>query len=191
MSDEQETLEESARRLRSGDPELRKTVAEELRRFAAPKPAGRASLEPRKDWYIIRVELTSGRAEEFVPPPGRDFLLSPQHTFRQLAEAINAAFARWDLGHLYVFRLADGAMIGTPSEDLAYRDAGRVKIGRRAEDEVFEYEFDFGDSWEHRCTVQKTGVDPEDVYGVPPKGPVAIWGWGSIPDQYGRTKPEH
>jgi len=23
-------------------------------------------------------------------------------------------------------------------------------------------------------------------YGIVPPGPVAIWGWGSIPDQYGR-----
>jgi hypothetical protein len=114
-------------------------------------------------WYVIRVELTSGQADELQPPPGRDFLVSPQHTFRQLAEAINGAFARWDLSHLYVFHLADGTMIGTAFEDLGSRDAARTKIGRRAEGDVFEYEFDLGDSWMHRCTILGTGVSPEDV----------------------------
>ena len=141
-------------------------------------------------WYVIRVELTSGQADKFEPPPGRDFLVSPQHTFRQLAEAINDAFARWDLSHLYVFHLADGTMVGTEFEDLEFRDAARTKIGRRAEGEVFEYEFDLGDSWMHRCTILETGVSPEAVYGDRPKGPVAVWGWGSIPDQYGRSTPE-
>ena len=74
-------------------------------------------------------------------------------------------------------------------EELPFRDAARTKVGRRDDGEVFEYEFDLGDSWMHRCTVLETGVDAEDVYGARPKGPVAVWGWGSIPDQYGRTTP--
>ncbi len=165
MSDERDVFEETHR----GD--------------AAPFPPG-------ADWYVIRVELTSGPAPDLDPPPGRDFLVSRQHTFRQLAEAINSGFARWDLGHLYVFRLADGTMIGTAFEELPFREAARTKIGRRHEGEVFEFEFDFGDSWTHRCTVLEGEVDPDDVYGVRPKGPVAVWGWGTIPDQYGRTTPE-
>jgi len=42
------------------------------------------------------------------------------------------------------------------------------------------------DNWQHRCTVLADKVDPVDEYGPVPAGPVAIWGWGSIPDQYGR-----
>jgi hypothetical protein len=141
-------------------------------------------------WYVVRVELLSGGGEDLQPPPGRDLLVSAQHTFRQLAEAINACFARWDLGHLYVFRMDGGVEIGTVFEDSSVRDAARTKIARRAEGEVFEYEFDFGDSWLHRCTVVMAGVAPEEMYGAKPKGPVAIWGWGAIPDQYGRTTPE-
>lgn len=190
MTEDEEGFEEIVHRLRSGDAPVREALTQELHKLAGPAQSERASLEPGKDWYIIRVELTSGRAEDFEPPPGRDFLISPQHTFRQLAEAINTAFARWDLGHLYVFRLTDSALIGIPSEDLRHRDAARTKIGKRDEGEVFEYEFDFGDSWEHRCAVHEVGVDPEDVYGVHPNAPVAIWGWGTIPDQYGRTTPE-
>jgi hypothetical protein len=115
-------------------------------------------------------------------------------TFRQLADTINASFARWDLGHLYAFRLEDGSEVGIPDEDgdedEPVRHASRAKIATRAKGELFEYEFDFGDSWLHRCTILETEVAPDDVYGKRPKGPVAIWGWGSIPDQYGRTTPD-
>jgi hypothetical protein len=141
-------------------------------------------------WYIIRVELISGLEGDVETPPGRDILVSPNHTFRQLADTINASFARWDLSHLYAFRLEDGSEVGIPDEDERVRDASRAKIATRAKGELFEYEFDFGDSWLHRCTILETDVAPDDVYGIKPKGPVAVWGWGSIPDQYGRTIPD-
>lgn len=49
----------------------------------------------------------------------------------------------------------------------------------------FRYVFDFGDDWTHACTV--TGlVDPREVLGVTPRRPSAYFGWGSVPDQYGR-----
>ena len=190
MDGEKEAFEEIVRGLGTGDPALKEAVTRELQRLTVPRRTREAVSEPGRDWYVIRVELTSGRADEFEPPPGRDILISPQHTFRQLAEAINSAFARWDLGHLYMFRLADGTAIGIALEELPHREAARTKIGKRHEGEVFEYEFDFGDGWQHRCAVLEAGVDPEDVYGVRPKGPVAVWGWGSIPDQYGRTTPD-
>ncbi len=81
-------------------------------------------------------------------------------------------------------------MVGPPAEELSFKDAARTKITKRLEGEMFEYEFDFGDSWEHRCTVLEIDVEPENVYGVRPKGPVTVWGWGSLPDQYGRATPE-
>lgn len=190
MEDQDGVFEEIARRIRGGDEQLRGAVTEELLKLTIQREPADLLPRPSTGWYVIRVELTSGRADELEPPPGRDFLVSPQHTFRQLAEAINGAFARWDLGHLYGFKLADGTMVGTAFEDLPFRDAARTKIGRRDEGEVFGYEFDLGDSWMHRCTILEAGVHPEDVYGARPKGPVAVWGWGSIPDQYGRTTPE-
>lgn len=190
MSDEDDAFEEIVRQIRGGDPLVRETVAQELGKLTVPRGRSGPLRESGADWCVIRVELISGGGREFEPPAGRDFLASPRHTFRQLAEAINNAFARWDQGHLYVFRLADGTMIGTESEELPFREAARTKVGRRRQGEVFEYEFDLGDSWTHRCTILETGVDPEDIYGVPPRGPVAVWGWGDIPDQYGRTTPE-
>ncbi|MDP9242353.1 MAG: plasmid pRiA4b ORF-3 family protein [Actinomycetota bacterium] len=136
------------------------------------------------------MELLHGGARVFDPPPGRDILVSPQHTFRHLADAINTAFARWDLSHLYAFTMADDTRIEIEPEDESDRPASRTKLGRREQGEVFAYEFDFGDSWEHRCTVIETGIDPEETYGDRPKSPVPVWGWGDLPDQYGRRDPD-
>lgn len=140
-------------------------------------------------WMIVRVELLSGRGQDFDPPPGRDFLVSSQHTFRGFADAINSTFGRWELGHLHVFRVGDRE-IGTKVEDLDYKDDRRTKFGHRTRDEVFTFEFDFGDSWEHRCTVIETDVNPDEEYGDRPRRPVPVLGWGTIPDQHGRRTPD-
>ncbi len=89
-----------------------------------------------------------------------------------------------------MFRLPDGSRVGTAFEGASEQEAARTKVAKRLQREVFDYEFDVGDSWEHRCTVLETGLVPEDTYGVRPKGPVAVWRWGMIPDQYGRTTSE-
>jgi hypothetical protein len=68
-----------------------------------------------------------------------------------------------------------------------WHDHAKVKVARevRPGDE-FGYVFDLGDDWRHRCVVEREKVDPVQEYGAIPARPVAIWGWGSIPDQYGR-----
>lgn len=189
--DDAKKFEEITSRIRSGDRDTIAAVGKELRDILLPQPSPSVrGLGAGSDWYIVRVELLSAIYGTFEPPPGRDVLISPQHTFRQLAETINSAFARWDLGHLYAFRLEDGRIIGTPFEDSNVLEAARTKIGGRwREGDSFLFEFDFGDSWEHRCTVTETEVDPAETYGKRPKGPAVIFGWGSVPDQYGRSSP--
>jgi hypothetical protein len=118
-------------------------------------------------------------------------IVGPSHTFGQLADAINAAFARWDLSHLHEFELADGRRIGYPSDDYApdleWEDQAKLKVARELKPgDEFEFVFDFGDDWRHRCRVLEGKVDPADEYGPIPDRPVPIWGWGWIPDQYGR-----
>lgn len=55
-----------------------------------------------------------------------------------------------------------------------------------AEGATFVYVFDFGDNWEHGCTVLRTNVDPIKEAGIVPSEIVPVFGWGTIPDQYGR-----
>ncbi len=132
---------------------------------------------------------------DLKPPPGRILIVGPAHTFEQFAEAINQAFARWDLSHLHEFELSDGRRIGYPSEDfapdLAWEDQAKLKVCREVgPSDEFTFTFDFGDNWRHRCVVGSEKADPVEEYGEKPLRPVAIWGWGSIPDQYGRTSSE-
>lgn len=121
-------------------------------------------------------------------------LVGPRHTFAHLAEAVDAAFARWDLAHLHMFELADGRRVSDPDPDwdeLDIVDEQTLKVGEELQPgDRFVYVFDLGDDWTHACEVETDDVDPIEVYGVAPRRPVAIWGWGSIPDQYGRRSAE-
>ncbi len=146
---------------------------------------------------VLRVMLLAQGGEDLVAPPGRDLLVSDAHTFADLAAAIDRAFARWDLSHLHEFRLGDGRRIGMigpddVEEDVAGLDEGAVTLqqaGLRRGD-GFEYVFDFGDGWEHRCIVLRRDVDPVRESGASSVEIVPVFGWGTIPDQYGRTTPE-
>jgi hypothetical protein len=68
-----------------------------------------------------------------------------------------------------------------PKRCLSRLRLGReLKVGSR-----FGYVFDLGDDWAHACTVEGH-LEPVDVLGAIPDGPMAYQGWGTIPDQYGR-----
>ena len=54
-------------------------------------------------------------------PAGRVLMVGPPHTFADLADAVNAAFARCDLAHLHAFRLSDGRRIGYADEERRTR----------------------------------------------------------------------
>jgi hypothetical protein len=145
-----------------------------------------------RTWLSIRVDLVEGmHAHELWPRPGRILLARPGMTFRMLADAINDAFARWDRSHLHAFTLAEGTRISIrgpwdESDDDDELDDTRTTLSRLKLGEQFTFEFDFGDSWMHLCTVAEQKVDPHEVYGEAPDRPVPYWGWGWIPDQYGR-----
>jgi hypothetical protein len=144
-------------------------------------------------WLRIQVELLGGGGIECVPPPGRVFLLGPAMTFGDLAEVIDSAFARYDIGHLHGFELSDGRMIGIPDDgslEPDWIDETTVIVATAvAPGDAFEYTFDFGEDWRHRCSVLNE-VDPVEEWDEEPPGPVVIDGWGWIPDQYGRQSAE-
>lgn len=145
-----------------------------------------------RTWLQIHVDLMSGRGMDCDPEPGRILIVGPSHSFAELAAAIDAAFARWDLSHLYLFELEDRRLIGQPEfqlfeDDEPTLDGAALKVARTvAAGDEFIYTFDLGDDWRHRCQVLPAKVDPLVEYGARPRSPVAIWGWGWIPDQYGR-----
>lgn len=151
-----------------------------------------------RTWLSVTVELLGGRGEELWPYPGRVFAVGPSHSFTDHANAINDSFARWDRSHVSLFTLADGRVItdeATGAEMAgsiggpitAALDIDRTKVVRVVEPGAeFQFTFDLGDDWTHRCAVGPDKVDPLEVLGIQPTAPLPYWGWGSIPDQYGR-----
>lgn len=154
-------------------------------------------------WQVITVELLGGRGIDLDPPPGRDLIAPPSTTFAELARAIDLAFARWDRAHHHEFALADGTRVidDVPHRDLAARAAiggpilDRVLPGTTTVKPLLErgdtmrYVFDLSDRWVYRCTVTDK-ISVEQLIGPRITGPQPIRGWGDLPDQYGRTRPD-
>jgi hypothetical protein len=138
----------------------------------------------------IEVELVEGHGRRYWPRPGRLLAAARSHTFADLSDAIDTAFARWDRAHLHEFHLADGTRLTTPygfDDDIEEAlDDRRTRLSRLAPGERFLYVFDLGDDWAHLCTVGPARIDPLDVLGIVPEHPLPFFGWGAIPDQYGR-----
>jgi pRiA4b ORF-3-like protein len=153
----------------------------------------RASLRrrPSHRWMSIRVELVQGRGRALWPRPGRLFVAASVHTFGQLATAIDGAFARWDLSHLHEFELPQGVRIGPLNpDDKGMLDEAREALSRLAVAQQFVYSFDLGDDWAHLCTVVDDELQFGAAAGSAPRSPTPIFGWGDIPDQYGRSWEE-
>ncbi|HEY3954125.1 MAG TPA: hypothetical protein VGM53_12175 [Streptosporangiaceae bacterium] len=84
-------------------------------------------------WLSIRVDLVEGAGENCWPRPGRIFAAARSHTFADLADAIDSAFARWDRSHLREFTLSDQTRLGLPDEDdddEEAQDYRRVRLSR-------------------------------------------------------------
>jgi hypothetical protein len=148
-------------------------------------------------WLQVQVELEGSAELACDPRPGRIVLVGPGHTFLQLAETIDAAFARWDRTHLHAFELPDGRLVGLPDSGPPLGDAPRWLDHRAVEvlaavgpGDRFAYTFDLMAGWRHDCRVLEEAVDPLTVFDERPARPAIAFGWGWIPDQYGRAAAE-
>ncbi|QIS09791.1 plasmid pRiA4b ORF-3 family protein [Nocardia arthritidis] len=154
---------------------------------------GRISLMSRT-WLSIRVDLIGGGGEELWPRPGRIFAAARRHTFEQLATAIDDAFARWDRHHLHEFQLDNDLRVAEPDLDFdepgTVLDTRKTKLSQLIPGQQFVYIFDLGDCWTYLCTVGDERIDPLEAVGIEPSLPCPYWGWGTIPDQYGRCWDE-
>lgn len=147
------------------------------------------------DWLTVRVVLLGRDGDAPGMEPGRILLVRADHTFADLAEAVDTAFARWDLTPPHAFDVAGRHLWS----DVAVADgseraerSGAVQVGevRLRVGSTFRYIFDLGERWEHLCEVERVDVDPLAEYGDAPELPVPVFGWGTIPDQYGRERED-
>lgn len=143
-----------------------------------------------RSWVSIRVELVEGGGQgPLWPRPGRVFAAARRHSFAQLATAIDDGFARWDRAHLHLFERSGGRLLTSGYWDDPPEGAepsSEVRLSALGLGEQFLYTFDLGDDWTHLCTVGPARVDPVEVLGITPQVPLPYFGWGAIPDQYGR-----
>ncbi len=131
------------------------------------------------------------------PPIWRRLVVAGDTTLAQLHVLLQVAMG-WQDCHLHCFRI-DGVRYGPDDHDGGFDlddvDESTVRVA-----EVFSssrrgsYEYDFGDSWEHRLLVEKTDV-PVVLSGVatctagkragPPEDCGGIWGYANLLDALG------
>jgi hypothetical protein len=124
-----------------------------------------------RTWLSIRAELVEGHGEQSWPRPGRIFAAARSRSFKQLAGAIDDAFARWDRSHLQEFTLAVGRRLCDPDPDWEIEgevteDYRRAKLSRLCPAEQFACVFDLGDDRAHPCRVGAWRIDPVEVPGI-------------------------
>ena len=147
-------------------------------------------MPPRAVTYQLRVALKGAR-----PPIWRRFLVPPTITLESLHDVLQVVMG-WHDGHLHMFIkgrqrfslpnpwMDDWAPMGGPREldERGYR----VNQLLKREKDWIDYEYDFGDGWTHRITLQK--ILPRDpqvrlpacVAGkrqCPPEDCGGIWGF--------------
>ena len=140
-------------------------------------------MPPRAVTYQLRVALKGAR-----PPIWRRFLVPPTMTLDSLHHVLQVVMG-WHDGHLHMFIkgrqrfslpnpwMDDWAPMGAPRE----LDERRYRVNQllKREKDWTDYEYDFGDGWTHRITLQK--ILPRDPAGTPArvhrrKAPVSAGG---------------
>jgi len=137
-----------------------------------------AAEPPMSPVYRLKVSLVGTR-----PPIWRRLQISGAMTLKQLHLAIQAVMG-WQNYHLYMFRI-DGLEYGQPDPELPCVNAGSVTVRQALPTQTVRctYEYDFGDGWEHKISVEAIAPDapvgrpvcldgrragpPEDCGGVP------------------------
>jgi Plasmid pRiA4b ORF-3-like protein len=130
--------------------------------------------------HQLKITLTGIR-----PPIWRRLQVSSSINLRRLHDVIQEAMG-WTQSHLYQFEVGD-VEYGEPDEEfgMPIRSAKATPLRKiaPAAGAVFSYEYDFGDSWQHRieaekvlppepgvryprCLAGKRACPPEDVGGI-------------------------
>ena len=151
------------------------------------------------DSPIISALVRAGRMEAVAYPQAKTFEAAVEfartegkvpapETGHAVRAAIDDAFGRWDRAHLHQYDLSGDRVVANDVDDLPEEaeHSTKVRLSTLQLGEQFSYTFDLGDSWRHLCTVEPSRIDALEVLGLEPEKPLPYWGWGSIPDQYGR-----
>lgn len=105
----------------------------------------------KKDIYQVKIQLEGVR-----PPIWRRILLSSGVTLSKFHDIIQLSMG-WTDSHLHMFE-KDGELFGPP-DPYAFQSLSseRTKLSLllRQQKEFLRYEYDFGDGWSHKVTLEK------------------------------------
>jgi hypothetical protein len=170
-------------------------------RQARPASKGPSSQKggPPTEIYELKITLRGTKPPIWrrVAVPG-DIKLSKLHAVIQLVMG-------WYDCHLHQFVAPDGACLGLRDPDLDLGldvlDEHRYRLWDIADRKgaCFNYEYDFGDSWEHRVRVTKIGPPKPDLKyptclagrgACPPEDCGGVWGYYELLDAVGDPRHE-
>jgi hypothetical protein len=134
--------------------------------------------------YQLKVALQRAK-----PPIWRRFLIDSTVTLEDLHEALQIVMG-WTDSHLHQF-IADGCCYGVPNPEWDFEeivDEKTVRLNRIlvSEKDSMTYEYDFGDGWVHKITLEKIlPFDPNVTLPVcvkakgacPPEDVGGLWGY--------------
>ena len=155
------------------DPADDSAALTDLGRYAIRRLRGMA--QPGDPLLQVRITLKDVDS----PPVWRRVLIPAAYSLDRVHAVIQAAMG-WEDYHLHAFRVGDvGYAAPSQDDELGYRDERQVRLAdlATAADRI-DYEYDFGDSWEHELVIEKrTVAADDDVY------PVCTDGEGACPPE--------
>jgi hypothetical protein len=152
--------------------------------------------------YQLKVTLVGSK-----PPIWRRILVSGDVNLSVFHQILHDVMG-WTDSHLHLF-VAGGIMYSAPYDDYAddleieFRDESKYKLSQllKREKDSLIYEYDFGDSWEHKIILEKILPDdgstetPSCIKGkraCPPEDCGGIWGYANLIEIVQNPKhPEH
>ncbi|MBN2798371.1 MAG: plasmid pRiA4b ORF-3 family protein [Deltaproteobacteria bacterium] len=148
--------------------------------------------------YQIKVTLTGSK-----PPIWRRLLVPGAYTLGDLHQLLQVVFG-WEHAHMHQF-IVGALHFGEPSphdwDPVEDEDKVRVEQVLGAVKDSITYEYDFGDSWRHKITVEKVLEEPEEGASAscvagrragPPEDCGGIWGYENLlAIQADPSHPEH
>ncbi|MBI4192690.1 MAG: plasmid pRiA4b ORF-3 family protein [Betaproteobacteria bacterium] len=136
--------------------------------------------------YQIKVTLNGIR-----PPVWRRLLVLSSLSLRDVHDILQVAIG-WTDSHLHQF-VAKGTFYGEPDPEFGMErlDETRVRLDQvlRTEKNAMTYEYDFGDSWQHKIVLEKVLANPEARFvpsclagarACPPEDCGGIWGYANL-----------
>ena len=126
---------------------------------------------------LLQVRITLKDVDS--PPVWRRVLIPAAYSLDRVHAVIQVAMG-WEDYHLHAFRVGDvGYAAPSHDDELGYRNERKVRLAdlATAADRI-DYEYNFGDSWEHELVIERrTVAADDDVY------PACTDGEGACPPE--------